>query len=395
MSEKLLKPPVRVTFVAGSLSRSAGGVFGAMRGCAMALDNREFRVSALGFTDLFSDSDRPSWGHIEPHFIPALGPPKLGYSPNLPHAIESTSPDIVHQHGLWQLFSRDINAWRRRTGSATIISPHGMLDSWALRNGGWKKRIAKEVYEWKNLSEASCLHALNENELNAIRAYGIRCPVAVIPNGIDLPDQPESGISVSVTRSKKTLLFIGRIHPKKGLAELLRAFKRLKEIEPSVAECWQIKIVGWDEGGHSSDLEVFAKQEGLEGSVIFAGPSYGDAKDAHFRDADAFILPSFSEGLPMAVLEAAAYRLPILMTESCNLAEFFALKAAYKISSDPNTLARELCATLTSNDLNARADAAYALVKQKFTWKEIAQDFAGVYRWLVAGGATPSCIDEV
>lgn len=394
MSKQPSNSPLRVTFVAGSVSRRSGGVFGAMKGCAIALNRNGVATSVLGLDDSFTAKDLPEWAPLVPLTVAPRGPPQLGYAPGVLEAINDTQPDIVHQHGIWQAFSRDIGLWRRRTGRTTIISPHGMLDPWALRNARWKKVIAGFLFEWDNLDNARCLHALNEAEAQAIRTFGLRAPVAVIPNGVDLPDASAQWEVRPRINGRKTLIFIGRIHPKKGLAGLLRAFALLRNIAPAVAKEWQLVIAGWDDGGHLSDLKTIVLEEDLGEVVRLAGPLYGQAKEEALRNADAFVLPSFSEGLPMAVLEAAAYRLPILMTEACNLPEFFVEGAAYRISTDPESLAYEIAEVLDSGDHATRALTAEAIVQRRFDWARIAAEFRAVYHWLERGGEVPSCIRQ-
>jgi poly(glycerol-phosphate) alpha-glucosyltransferase len=131
-------------------------------------------------------------------------------------------------------------------------------------------------------------------------------------------------------------------------------------------------------------------------SVIFTGPAFGDAKDALLRRADAFILPSFSEGLPMSVLEAWSYGLPVLMTEHCNIPEGFADNAAIRIGTDVESIAegmrhlfRPPSSVLRSLGLNGRA-----LVEERFTWPQVAAQMKEVYEWVLGGGAKPGCVRE-
>jgi len=103
-----------------------------------------------------------------------------------------------------------------------------MLESWALRNAGWKKRFAALLYEDRHLRGAACLRALCEAEAQSIRAYGMRNPICVIPNAVDLPDlsEPPKPQALAFAEGRKILLYLGRLHPKKNLANLIRAWKR-------------------------------------------------------------------------------------------------------------------------------------------------------------------------
>jgi len=270
-----------------------------------------------------------------------------------------------------------------------------MLDPWALRNSAWKKRIAGALYERRNLAGASCLHALNGAEAAAMRAFGLTNPIAIIPNGTDLPDDG-SPPPPPWWPGRKVLLFIGRIHLKKGVVELVEAFARMRQAAPQTAGEWALVIAGWDDGGHEAALRAAVGRHRLEGQVVLPGPIYGGGKDAALRHASAFVLPSYSEGLPMSVLEAWAYKLPVLMTDGCHLPEGFAAGAAARITTDPADLATRLEMMLSASSAEALAEMGQRgrrLVEADFGWPEIARRHAEVYRWMIGGGSEPpACV---
>jgi glycosyltransferase involved in cell wall biosynthesis len=126
----------------------------------------------------------------------------------------------------------------------------------------------------------------------------------------------------------KVLLYLGRLHLKKGLANLLQAWSEVRRAGGEAAQNWYLVIAGWDQDGHQASLEAITLQRNIGDTVHFIGPQFGLDKDAAFRSSDAFVLPSLSEGMPLAVLEAWAHGLPVLMTPHCNLPEGFARGAA-------------------------------------------------------------------
>lgn len=170
--------------------------------------------------------------------FPVAGPAVFGYLPGLSQALEADRLDLLHTHGLWMYTSMASTRWSgdRRP---YVVSPHGMLDRWALRNSGWKKRLAGYAYENRHLRGAACLHALNESEALSMRGYALRNPICVIPNGVELP--AESG---PVDRRKKICLYLGRLHPKKGISALLRAWAHVPSHE------WELVLAGWGQPGH-------------------------------------------------------------------------------------------------------------------------------------------------
>jgi poly(glycerol-phosphate) alpha-glucosyltransferase len=314
----------------------------------------------------------------------------IGYAPDLGRALLSGDHDVLHQHGLWQYLSVQSIAWRAKTGRPVIVSPHGMLDPWALCHSGWKKEIARFFFEDRNLKGAACLQALNESELASIRALGLKNPVAVIPNGVDLPDTADWPKRPNFYPSdRRTLLFLGRLHQKKGVSELIEAWARLKAAAPKLIAGWHLVLAGWDDRGFRAQLEERVVRDALSSDITMPGPLYGLAKTAALAHADAFILPSYSEGLPVAVLEAWAYGLPVFMTASCNLPEGFAAEAAVEITTTPENIASTLASHLGDQHLPDLGRNGRALVAERFTWQRIVRLQSDIYRWLATGGPAP------
>jgi len=443
---------MKTASIIASLSRNAGGLFESVRRLHQSLaEFPDLRVTVLGLRDEFTEADLAAWSPLNVRAFVTRGPRQFGYAPRLAPALLEQDEDILHMHGIWQYPSVVATRWHRKTGRPYLISPHGMLDPWAVRNAAWKKRIAHWAYEGEHLRQAACLRALCESEAQAFRAYGLTNPICIIPNGIDLPpdggrrteDGGQGGKSniqhptsnTDWKRGRKMLLYLGRIHPKKGLVNLLRAWAAVQRTEDGrpKAEEWVLAIAGWDQGGHEAELKALATELGIEwadargqrpedggrraenlqpstfnlqpaASLLFLGPQFGDAKAACYRDCDAFILPSFSEGLPMVVLEAWAYGKPVLMTPECNLPEGFAANAAIRIEQLPDDGRRtadgrpSIEAGLTelfrlpASDLYALGANGRALVASRFTWPKVAAEMKSVYEWVLGGGPKPECV---
>jgi len=385
---------MNVTTLTPSLSRQGGGIFEAERRLAQALyDLPAVDLDVVGLRDEHTEKDLSAWAPLEPTVCDTVGPDAFGYAPDLVDVLLDKEPDVVHLHALWMYTSWAALRWARETGRPHVVSVHGMLDDWALDNARWKKRLVGWLYENRSLRRAACLHALNEDEYRSIRDYGLDGPVCVIPNGVELPDERADTTPPWADRtesSDRVLLFLGRIHPKKGLDELLEAWARLD----GDVEGWRLAVVGWDDGGHLAELKERTAALGLDEDVWFLGPRYGDEKDAAFRHADGFILPSYSEGLPMAVLEAWSYRLPVLMTPQCNLEEGFEADAAYRIEPDSQRIAEGLQAFMHKENAERIrvGERGRALVEEQYTWPQIARSMRSVYRWILGEGDPPECV---
>jgi glycosyltransferase involved in cell wall biosynthesis len=379
---------MKVGFLVSSVSREAGGMFHSVRGLAKAVASANTTVSVFGISDPNSALDLMKWSPLSVH---ALRPQSRawGYSNQLVPALRAADLDILSVHGLWKYCSVASRRWHRRTGRAYIVHPEGMLESWALRNGRWKKRIAALLYENEHLRRAACLRALSEAEAQSIRAYELRNPICVIPNGVDLPDLRERNAKTR-SENRKTLLYLGRLHPKKNISNLIRAWNETFNAQRGSGERWVLAIAGWDQRGYENEL----KQIAAVPSVVFSGSRFGAEKNECYRACDAFILPSLSEGLPMSVLEAWAYAKPVLMTPECNLPEGFSANAALRIGPSPEEIADGLRTLIEMSDDDRIAMGARGrdLVGKNFSWPRIGEQMRAVYEWVLGSGAPPGTI---
>jgi poly(glycerol-phosphate) alpha-glucosyltransferase len=367
---------MKVVALTNFLSDRGGGIPPAMIPLYETLAIRGVEV-VLAATD---HPSRATTVHVAP-FV-SLGPKSFGFSTDLLNLLDRENPDIVHLHGLWTYGSIAAQVWSHRTGKPVVVSPHGMLDPWALRHRRLKKALAGAAFEWRNLRNASRLHALNDGEVKALEACGLAGWIVKIPNGVALGET--GGADRRQRSSTRTLLYLGRLHPKKGLAETLVAWSLARNSLGGGGDPWRLVIAGWDDGGHQQELRGIVETRGLQDCVEFRGPVFGSDKDALYREADAFILASHSEGLPMTVLEAWSHAKPVFMTDECNLPEGFANGAAFRVETDPADIARALKDVLADETrLIAAGQAGRALVERSFNWPSIADQWLAVYAALV------------
>ena len=191
----------------------------------------------------------------------------------------------------------------------------------------------------------------------------------------------------------RVLLYLGRLHPKKGLVPLLLAWSQFRT--SAAARAWRLVIAGCDDDEHAACLRRLSRALGIDGSVVFAGPQYGASRAASFARASAFILPSRSEGLPMAVLEAWANGLPALMTPECNLPDGFEAGAALRIAAPGATEIRNSLEQLfwtPASILRAMGLRGRELARQKYSWAIVAREMKLVYEWVLGGGEPPASV---
>ena len=391
---------IRSAAITSSISRNAGGLFWSVRALSSSLIDNGCLTQVFGLRDEYSSQDQHEWGQVPIALFNPIGPRAFGYQHGLLKAMRGYQADIAHVHGLWMYPSVATLQWSGGK-NPYVVSPRGMLDPWAIRNSAWKKKVASILYEVKHLKGAACLSTLCTSELESIRAIGLKNPVTVIPNGIDLPDLsgqlPTPEWDTLMPAGAKVLFFLSRLHPKKGLVGLLDAWAQARTRCVPGAEDWQLVIAGWEQGGHQAELERRAGELGIEDSVHFVGPQFDIAKAASFQRADAFVLPSFSEGLPMAVLEAWSYELPVVMTPQCNLPEGFEAGAAICVEPEVESLVTGMAELFGMSDSErcAYGQRGRALVEKKFTWDRIGVEMVEVYRWLLGGGVRPASVSLV
>ena len=401
---------MNIGFVSDSLSTTAGGIFEIERSLALHLRGLGISVTAWGVRDEPWERVADEWDGIECRLRERSGPRIFGYVPGLVSDLVDSDCELLHLQHLWMYPSVAVHRWHRRTGRPYLVTANGMLEPWTLSRSKWIKRAAALCYENRMLRSAASLQANTEKEAADFRAYGLRNPICLIPNGVALPEVSSSEPLRQRSGGPRVLLFLGRLHPKKGLVNALRAWAEVmgEEARGTGREAWKFVIAGWDQGGHGDELKALCRELGLDYSdnpsgnsdsaspapVIFNGPAFGKEKDALMRKAEAFILPSFSEGLPMAVLEAWAYGIPVLMTDHCNLPEGFTAGAAIRIGTEVPGIAgglRELFQG-SPGDLEAMGGAGRTLVEEQFTWPKVAAQMKEVYEWMLGGGTRPGCL---
>ena len=378
---------VRVAMVSNELSNRAGGVVVPI-GFLAKLLSKEYtaNIEVLGACSLEEIDEALSASFVKKlHFVRV---PKFTLMPSLKAALQFGNYSIVHSHGLWQQQSISVRSVCRKFGIPYIVSTHGMLDAWAFAKARTSKKLAWWAYEKRNLANSTCVHVLNKDELNSVRDSGYEGPIAVIPNGVEIPTEPR------IERSKdksKTLLFLSRINRKKGIFELIEAWHVLKAKGVLEAD-WKLQIVGWLDGIEADKISRCITAGDGRSSIEFSGPLFGEAKRQALENADAYILPSYSEGLPISVLEAWAYRLPVFVTEECNLAVGFEKQAAIRITRDPRELADTLGRWLGRDELALAGYAGYKLARDDFSWKSVGEKFAELYLWSLGKATEPDFV---
>jgi poly(glycerol-phosphate) alpha-glucosyltransferase len=384
----MLSSQHRLSVLTNSISRVNGGIFDAMRNLTMSIAaEKRYLPVVFSARDTYTASDAVLWNNIATNAFQVRGPHIFGYAPGLATALEVSDAEILHVHGIWMYPS--VAALRWSHGKRPyLVSPHGLLRPWALRNSRWKKRIAAMLYENMHLRRAACLHALTAAEAESFREYGLKNPICLIPNGTNLRLNRVG----SEPRQGRSILYLGRFHPSKGLRSLIEAWRAV--CEEAEAAGWRLKLAGWDQNNHRAELEQLADQLRIRSSITFLGPQFDADKERCLAAASAFILPSKSEGLPVSILEAWSWQIPVLMTHECNLPEGVEARAAITMDPEADSIAAALrrLFSLTDEEREAMGLNGRNLVEKRFQWQRIGETMTEVYDWILGCGPRPECV---
>jgi glycosyltransferase involved in cell wall biosynthesis len=310
---------------------------------------------------------------------------RIGCSRALRDGLLDPTIDLFHIHGLWMMPNVYPADAARQMNRPLMLSPHGMLGPAALQYSHWKKQIAWFMWQGRALREVDCFRATCTEEWGEIRRFGLRQPVAVIPNGIDLPRTPPE----RRTLPRKQVISIGRIHPKKALDRLIRAWVMLQGDYPD----WECLLVGPSEGGHGEQLGQLARELHAERLTI-SGPVFGDDKLRLLTDADLFALPTLNENFALTVAESLACGTPVISTKGAPWEGLETHRCGWWIDHGPETMAATLRQAMALPEAERRAMGARGRdwVQRDFCWRMIGQQIHAVYDWMINGRDRPECV---
>lgn len=285
-------------------------------------------------------------------------------------------PDCVHFHGIWSpaLVSR-FRAWRK-AGVPCLVSPHGMLEPWAMAHKRWKKLVAWHLYQKRMLNQLQRLHGTSDREVAQFANLGLSVPAEVIPWGVDLPSD---GFGRHSPGASRTALFVGRIYPVKGLPLLVEAWGRVRP------QGWKMLLMGPDEAGHRKEVEAAIAKHRLGDVFEFLGELQGEAKHEIYRLAQLFILPSYTENFGMVVAEALAHGLPVVTTQGTPWSGLTRERCGWWVPTSVDGLAQgiqEACA-LSPEDLNSMGERGRVWMEREFGWDQVAVRMKITYQSLI------------
>jgi glycosyltransferase involved in cell wall biosynthesis len=360
-----------VLIIVPSISRIGGGVSEVVRLVNSSLREQPgVNTEIWSFWDAESEASLDLYGTTPVRLFRTFLSPRFGFAPQMIAALIRRRPALVYVHGLWMFHCLAVHLWSKLTGGKYSVVPHGMLEPWIMARSRRLKEVISRGYQNSFLKRACFVQALTVKEISDVDAVVTGCRKILVPNFVDVPEGliPLPKWFEDALKGKKIFLFFGRIHAKKGCLELLRAWEMACQKCSEFKSQSRLVFAGWNDG-----LDAFQPAiEELElscGNVRYVGPQYGEDKTSTLNAATFMVLPSYSEGLPMVVLEAWAAGRPALITAACNLPAGFSSDAAIEIFTEEAELAEALLTSfaLSEDRLQAMSAAARKLVVSTYS----------------------------
>jgi glycosyltransferase involved in cell wall biosynthesis len=291
-------------------------------------------------------------------------------------------PDIVHDHCVWNPYTHRLASYCRARGIYRVVSTHGMLEPWSLAQKKWRKRLAWWAYQRRDLDEARALHATADSEEGQLRKLGFKQRIINLPNGIDLSFKSMiSGkqLPESDADGRRTVLFLSRIHPKKGIPLLIQAWERVKP------DGWRMLVVGPGEQDYIDYLRGLVESADVAGDWTFRNAVEDEGKWEIFSSASLFVLPTYSENFGIVVAEALSAGVPVITTKGAPWSGLRENSCGWWVDANTDDIAAALreATALPVKELKDMGNRGRAWAMRKFSWPTIAEAMVDEYAKLL------------
>lgn len=302
--------------------------------------------------------------------------------------VNSQEKPIIHNHGLWAPENHWAAHLSRSNNIPMVSQPHGMLEPWSLSQKAWKKHVALMLFQRTDLTTAKALIATSSEEYENLRQLGLKQPIAVIPNGVRIDVPADINLDQRLPIQKiKTALFLSRVHQKKGLSNLIRAWAQIRSLD------WKLQIAGPDEGGHLQEVMTLASELGIDKSIDYVGTVEGEKKAELYRSANLFVLPTHSENFGVVIAEALANGVPVITTRGAPWSDLETFKCGWWVDIGVKPLVHALCDAMALSDDERRAMGERGReYVQRYNWDIITNQTVNVYRWALNISPAPECL---
>ena len=307
--------------------------------------------------------------------------------------LEDERFELIQIQSMWDLPYHKVMVEARRLGIPYIVTPRGMLEPWSLSQKKWKKKLAWWLYQRNDVQKSACVFTTAKMEADHVSELGITTCKSVIPNGIETDAYP---CKSSVEGVKKQVLFLSRVHVKKGIELLFEAWKRIH----SDYVDWQLLVIGNGEAEYIHSLENRVESLGLKDSIKILPPVFGEAKIKVYQESALFCLPSFSENFGMVIAEAMSWAMscgtPVITTTNCPWEILNETNTGWCVDLSVENLERALreAMGMDANALYDMGQRASKLIYDNFGYRSVTRRTLQLYEWLLGGGEKPEFVYE-
>lgn len=358
-----------------SIDRASGGV-----GAYMQLLTKELgKLVELHVVTHRSDNELVL-ENCQLHYISSAWLPWSSTKSEFLALIDELHPDVFHTNCCWLPLSALTSIWAKHAGYKVVYTPHGMLEPWIMKRNYWTKKVsATLLFQRKGLAIADMIHSTADSEKHNLLKLGWNNDICVIPNCVDIDviDENLSEISSRVGEKSKTILFLSRIHVKKGINFLIEAIAELK----SQFSGWKIKIAGEGDTKYINELKTLAVKLKVDDLIEFVGGVYGDEKWILYEEASLFVLPTHSENFGIVVAEALACKVPVITTKGTPWYELEEMNCGWwtEVGKEATVAALSSFLSKSEEELAAMGENGRKLIENKYSCRIIAKEFYTMY----------------
>lgn len=367
---------MRILHYIPSIDRASGGV-----GAYMQLLTKELgKLVDLHVVTHHSDNELPL-ENCQLHYIGMGWLPWTSTKSEFHSLLDELHPDVFHTNCCWLPLSALTSMWARAKGYKVIYTPHGMLEPWIMHRNYWMKKVpATLLFQRRGVAVADLVHSTAESERENLIRLGWNRNVCVIPNCVDLEIIDEKLDALHEVEHTKTILFLSRIHVKKGINFLIEAVAQLKDSLTG----WKVKIAGEGEVDYIQELKSLANRLGIDDIVEFVGGVYGDAKWQLYQETSLFVLPTHSENFGIVVAEALACKVPVITTKGTPWHELEDQGCGWwiEVGTEPTVAALKAFLTKSHEELVLMGERGRKLIEKKYSCKMVAHEFSKMYKTL-------------